>query len=509
MKKINKILGVGLLLISILPVGCNQFEEINSNPDTVNQASASMVSTSVILSNIKFNGRDAHAYLQPNALSKYLGFANQGQMDQQYNKIGNGGFGAMTILPNIDKMVEYATGTAMENSYKGLAKFSRAYMFYQLTMQMGDIPYSETNKADDLHYRPKYDTQEAVFIGILNELKEADELFAQGITFAGDPTPYNGDPGKWRRASNAFALKVMMSLSKKSAVASLDLKNRFAAIVADGFLLESNTGFLGLNYSATNIHPMSGTNNLFTSRTDISSLLIDHLKNLNDHRLFYVADPAAAKIAGGISETSMDAYIGADVSMDYSSLTTEHLKGSFSLINSRYLKEADSEPRMMLTYAEQQLILAEAHLLGWISTSTAKDYYETGVKSALAAMMATKASYAHGMPITQAYIDGYFTGEAAFKSTMDEQLKQIWMQRYILNFMQDAESSYFEYRRNNYPSFPINPSTNLNENSPNEIPLRWLYPSSETNYNRENLIEALNRQYEGFDEVNKKMWLLK
>lgn len=508
MKKINKIIGLGLSLIFLL-VGCDQFEEINTNPDTVTQASASMVSTSVILSNIKFNGRDAHAYLQPNALSKYLGFANQSQMDAQYNKIGSSGFGSMTILPNIDKMVEYATGTVMENSYKGLAKFSRSNMFYQLTMQMGDIPYSETNMAATANYRPKYDTQEAVFIGILNELKEADAFFAKGITFTGDPTPYNGDPNKWRRASNAFALKVMMSLSKKSAVASLDLKNRFAAIVASGFLLESNTGFLGLNYSSTNIHPMSGTNDLFTSRTDISSLLIDNLKNLNDRRLFYVADPAAAKISGGLTQSDMEAYVGADVSMDYADLTAEHLKGNFSLINSRYLKEATAEPRMMITYAEQQLILAEARILGWISTSTAKDYYESGVKSALGAMMATKASYAHGKAIDQAYIDGYFTGEAAFKTTTSDQLKQIWMQRYILNFMQDAESSYFEYRRNNYPAFPINPATNLNENSPTQMPMRWLYPSSETNYNRENLIEALNRQYEGYDEVNKLMWLLK
>jgi len=39
--------------------------------------------------------------------------------------------------------------------------------------------------------------------------------------------------------------------------------------------------------------------------------------------------------------------------------------------------------------------------------------------------------------------------------------------------------------------------------------MRWLYPSTETNYNRENLIEALDRQYEGYDEINKLMWLLK
>lgn len=509
MKKINKIRTVGFLLIFTLLFGCSQFDEINTNPDSITQASASMVCTNVILKNIKFNGRDAMAYLDPQGLSKYIGFSNQSQLPSQYNKITSSDFGNMTILPNIDKMLEYAKGSIMEDSYKGLAKFSRAYMFYQLTMQMGDIPYSETNQGMDGMYRPKYDTQEQVFIGILNELKEADAYFAKGVAFAGDPTPYNGDPAKWRRATNAFALKVLMSLSKKEGVATLSVKSRFAEIVASGFILESNTGFLGLNYSATNIHPVSGTNDLFTSRTDISSLLIDNLKLLNDRRLYYYADPSAAKIKSSLTESDMNAYVGVDVSMDYNDMTVEHLKGNFSLINSRYLKESASEPRMMLTYAEQQLILAEARILGWITTGTAKDYYESGVKSALAAVMATKASYAHGKAIDQAYINSYFTGEAEFKATAADQLKQIWMQRYLLNFMQDAETSFYEYRRNKYPNFPINPATSMNENNKNGIPMRWLYPSSETNYNRENLIEALNRQYEGYDEVNKLMWLLK
>jgi hypothetical protein len=162
-----------------------------------------------------------------------------------------------------------------------------------------------------------------------------------------------------------------------------------------------------------------------------------------------------------------------------------------------------------MTYAEQQLILAEARILGWITTATAQEYYEQGVKAALGHFLTVNSAYAHTMTINQAYIDGYLTGEAAFKTEQTDQLKQIWMQRYLLNFMQDAQYSYFEYRRTSYPEFPINPATSLNENNPNGLPMRWLYPSSETNYNRENLIEALDRQYDGYDEINKIMWLLK
>ena len=406
-------------------------------------------------------------------------------------------------------MLEEARGTVMENSYKGVASFVRAYRFFRLTMETGDMPYSETNRGAEGLYRPKYDTQEQIFLGILDELKAADQFFAQGVTFNGDPTPYNGDPDKWRRAVNATALKVLMTLSKKENVATLSVKTRFAEIVSAGYLLQPATGFLGLNYSTQNKHPLSGTNDLFTSRTVMSSLLIDNLKLLNDRRMYYYAEPAAAQIIAGFTETDPEAYTGVDVSIDYATMNAGHSAGIYSLLNKRYLQEEATEPRRLMTYAEQQLILAEARILGWITTGTAQEYYEQGVKAALGHFLTLNTGYAHGMPVNQAYIDGYLTGEAAFKTDQQDQLKQIWMQRYLLNFMQDAQYSYFEYRRTAYPEFPVNPATSLNENNPDGLPMRWLYPSSETNYNRENLIEALDRQYEGYDEINKLMWLLK
>ncbi|MFA5326350.1 MAG: SusD/RagB family nutrient-binding outer membrane lipoprotein [Prolixibacteraceae bacterium] len=508
MKNKNKYIGIWGILIFSLLLGCSQFEEINTNPDTSTQVSPSMLCTEISLRMFK-SGGDAMSYISGNALPKYVGYAIMAQNDAQYNKIGSSDFGAMTILPNIDKMLEYAQGNVMEDSYKGVASFAKAYTFYNLTMSMGDVPYTEANMGLEGIYRPKYDTQEEIFKGILDELKAADQYFAKGIAFTGDPTPYNGDPVKWRKATNAFALKVLMTLSKKADVASLGVKTRFSEIVTAGNLMEPTTGFLGLNYSTQNKHPLNSTNDMFTTKTVISSLLMNNLKNLNDYRLFYYSEPAGAEILGGKLPSDTAAYVGVDVSMDYSTMNADYNANKYSLLNKRYVTEDACEPRMILTYAEQQLIIAEARVIGWITTGTAQTYYQEGVKSALAAVMATKASYAHGKAIDQTYIDSYFTGEAAFKSTTGDQLKQIWMQRYILNFMQIAESSFYEYRRTGYPEFPINPATSLNENNKNGIPMRWLYPSSETNYNRENLIEALDRQYDGYDEVNKLMWLLK
>lgn len=508
MKKIKNITLLVLAMALIL-AGCNKFEEFNTDPNKTTTASASMLCTKAILNVTAFSGRDGKTMISDNALPKYVGYANEGQLGTQYNTIGATYFDGLLILPNLEQMLEEAEGTVMENSYKGVASFVRAYRFFRLTMEVGDMPYSEASKGADGLYRPKYDTQEQIFLGILNELKAADKFFSEGVAFNGDPTPFNGDPDKWRRAVNATALKVLMTLSKKENVTSLNVKSRFAEIVNAGYLMEPSTGYLGVNYSTQNKHPLSGTNDLFTSRTVMSSLLIDNLKLLNDRRMYYYAEPAAAQIIAGFTEVDPIAYTGVDVSIDYATMNAGHSAGLYSLLNKRYLQEEATEPRRLMTYAEQQLILAEARILGWITSGTAQEYYEQGVKAALGHFLTVNSTYAHTMTIDQAYIDGYLTGEAAFKTEQEDQLKQIWMQRYLLNFMQDAQYSYFEYRRTAYPEFPINPETSLNENNPGGLPMRWLYPSSETNYNRENLIEALDRQYEGYDEINKLMWLLK
>ena len=69
------------------------------------------------------------------------------------------------------------------------------------------------------------------------------------------------------------------------------------------------------------------------------------------------------------------------------------------------------------------------------------------MRAALTDMMGATASYAHGMPINAGYISTYFTGEAAFKTTAAEQLKQIWQQKYFLNFMPVSYTHLDVYKR--------------------------------------------------------------
>jgi hypothetical protein len=81
-------------------------------------------------------------------------------------------------------------------------------------------------------------------------------------------------------------------------------------------------------------------------------------------------------------------------------------------------------------------------------------------------------------------------------------------QKYLGTFLQAGYDSYFENRRTGFPVFPVNPLSNNNTDK-DKMPVRWMYPDSEVNFNNANLTKAIQSQYGGNDDFNQKMWLLK
>ena len=121
----------------------------------------------------------------------------------------------------------------------------------------------------------------------------------------------------------------------------------------------------------------------------------------------------------------------------------------------------------------------------------------------------TPAKYQHGVKIDANYISTYLAGaKVKFDSSSTDNLKKIYNQNYILYFLQHEWDSFFEYRRTGVPELPINQSTNMNTDK-TRMPIRWMYAQNEYERNNANVMEAINRQYDGLDNENCVMWLLK
>lgn len=500
------------VLFLFTAVSCGKFEEINTDPNKTTKVTSAMLATQVLKDTYRFWNPNASDFIQGNLFFKHIAYLDPSPYVSQYyySNYPYGSFGAFTRLTDLKYMIQYAEGGVEEPSYRGLALFLKAWYGFNATLDMGDIPYSETGMALEGITKPVYDKQADVFAAILTDLQQAEAYFAEGMNFSGD-IMFGGDPAKWRRLCNAMQLKVIQTMSKK---ATTEQKARFAAIVNAGNLMTGNDDNFKLVFSTNSnaVYPMWANGETFRIKTGPSELAVDALKNFSDRRLFYFAEPAQAQITGGLTEQDWDAYAGAPTELAPDQLALNNAAGAYSLLSKRYVMYMDNDPMLYFTYSEQCFIIAEAVEEGWV-TGNAQTWYENGVKAILSYYMNLPhtAGEVHGMEIDQAYIDGYFTGAAAYATagTKQDRLEQIWMQRWLLDFYQGNGGNYQQFLRTGYPLFPLDPATSLNPEDDSVYPKRWMYPTDERTKNPENYQKAIDEQYGGYDGINQVPWYLK
>lgn len=506
-------------LVILIP-GCKKFDDINSNPDKTGEVSSSILATGMILNMTRTDISTQKSFMQPYLLGKYLTWG-EGQESFQYNKLTRADFGRLTQLRNIAPMEKYATSNALRKSYQALGHFIRAWQFFQASMQVGDLPYKESVKAETENVlQPKYDSQKVVFQGILDELDLANQLFSEGATFEGDPI-YAGKTDNWRRLTNSFELYVLINLFKKTGDNDLKVIERFKDILAnrplmrdykDNFALAYNN-IAGQNYPWSDVPAGSGNSFVKSNYTMLSNTLLDPMRALKDRRLFYYAKPSPVKVAAGLSESDYNAYPGVEPSDAFSTLQTRRVGKDYADLNNRYVQLVNAEAVSVFSYWDLQFILAEAAVRGWITGPSAQSYYAAGISSSMNFIVFNTPDlmdYHHNMKMDAAYIAAFpATAGVALSGTNEEQISQIITQKYLANFLHGSKySAWYENRRTGYPNFILNSTTNLNTPT-TQFPLRWMYPSNELDYNSANVSAAIQSQFGGNDDVNGVMWLLK
>ncbi len=510
MKKIFCYISTIILLASS---SCSNFDDLNTNPDASTIVSPEMLATQVLKNTYRFWNPNPTDFASGNLWNKHIAVleTNANPYQYYYSYWPYGDFGSYTNLTSLQSMVDFSAGGPYESSYQGLALFMKAWYGFNMTLDMGDIPYSEAGKIKEGIRYPKYDKQEAVVGYILDDLKAAEDYFAKGKDFKGD-IMMDGSVTKWRRLCNVMQLKVIQTFGNKATAAQ---KARFAEIVAANNLMQSNDDIFSLKFSENqnSWYPFYNGGEDRRIITGMSKLMVDALKKFKDRRLFLFGEPAAALIAAGKTESDFDAYEGAPTELASEKLAVNNQAGKYSLLNKRYVQYKAGDPMLYFTYAEQCFILAEAAEEGWISGS-AKTYYENGVKASLTYYkdLASAATGYHGMKIDQTYIDNYFTGDAAYATagSKTDRLHQIWMQRWFIDFFQgNGGKYYFQFLRTGYPEFPLDPNTCMNPDNKSTYPKRWMYPTGEQTTNPDNYKKAIDEQFGGYDGINLVPWWLK
>lgn len=484
----KKILFLGLLAFS----ACRELTDINVNPNN-----ATTTHPQALLTKVEWDAFQAFRGTGPLYVQKMLVQTDGENAGQIYNW-QRGSFDEYDRLRNVEKMIEEAK-RINDPTYQALGQFFRAYYFYNLTLRFGDIPYSEALKGESAQvFTPKYDTQQEVLTGLLSELKEAEEtLSANPAVISGDII-YGGSNTAWVKAINAFRLKVMLSLENRAT--DLGIPNQFADIVKNKPLLSQgeDAQLLFLNQEG-NRYPEFNSSS-YGSGMYMDSTFIRRLQDRKDPRLFVIATQTRLGKEAGKPLDDFSSYEGGDPAAPYARVNDKAVAGKLSKVLERYTQDPTAEPFVLMSFAEQQFILAEAMLKGWISGNPELPY-EQGIRSSFKFY----ENYAKGLGafVNEARVSAYLNQSSIKLSAVSDteaKRERILVQKYLRSFHQGGLDAYFDHLRTGYPEF--------RKGNGVKTAYRWMYPQAEYNTNGTHVSDAIKRQFSGSDNIHAKTWWL-
>jgi hypothetical protein len=504
MKNLRKITLVCAAMFSV--IACDKdFEEVNTNPNVPSVVTPDLLLSGVIRNTV--NDQVNEAWGIGNIVVQHtakIQFVNEDRyLWGERTGVWNSVYGNMRNVQNIIDFAEKAI--PVQNNYLGVALIVKSWMYSLVTDAYGDAPYSEAVRGKITgNYTPMYDTQEAIYDGILDDLQHANEILGTSSEAVSGDLIYGGSVMKWRKLANSLRLRYLMRISDKR-----DVKTEMQAILNDPTanpVFTSNADNAVLTYlaGAPNQWP------LYTSRVGsfdefrLSKTFADALSEMNDPRIGIFArpteksvvdgDPEIEGIPNGLEDTQALSYNGGPQNVSRVGLTFACLVCADA---GQPAPVANASRGLIMTYAELQFILAEARERSFITTGTAETFYTNGINANLDYYESiVPAEY--GIDLTLP-VDYFTQSEVEYSGTQSEKLTKIGTQKWIALFFNGLEA-WYDWRRTGIPALTPGLS-NLNDD---KIPVRYIYPQSEQSLNGANRDAAVARQ--GADNINTPVW---
>lgn len=483
-----------LFIFLLVPFSCSDnLEDLNINPNQPEAVSAGVLLTSAMRS--AMNASVTEGFLIGNNAAQLTAKTLRTEVDiYSWNAFPTVWDAFYTSIANLSE-AERTAAAAGNANMEGIAKVMKAWSFSVLTAAYGDVPYSEAIEGvTSGNYTPVYDSQQDILTGaggVLDELAAAYSLLGTGGAVSGDII-YNGDVAKWKKLANALRLRLLMHASNKT-----DVSAAFNQIVNTNDLMASNEDGAALAYLASfpNEFPLIPLKTGDFDAVAMSDRSIGVMKQYNDPRLMAFARPDNLDFNAPTFDGAVNG-----------SENTDACEKSGSRLGLAYFDypghpvQSDHAEGLLMTFSEQQFILAEAAFKGLINGDP-EAYYKSGIE---ASMEYYNVNYE---------VFGYVDFEDYYNNSgvaYDASLNQIREQKWLALFFTGLEP-YFEVRRWLYESdfdwdaIPFLYPTCENVNS-DQLPLRFPYPGEEKSLNKTNYDAAASRI--GGDTQNSPVWLV-
>jgi len=485
----NKI--VLIALMTLFFIGCtDDFEEININPNAPTAANPGGLLTNIIFEPINPNlGIQVEL---TNQIMHYVVWRNGNNLDRYDFAAGDGFFTSVwnshyKSLRNYNDLIAEVSGSEALQSYEAVARIMRAFQMATVTELWIDAPFSQAGLGLD-ELQPSYDSQETIYMSVLADLKEANDLLSGAGFPQGGDILFGGDEMRWKKMANSLRLRYLLRLSN---ISSVNAASEISAIVNNPSqfpIITSNAESAVYDFSgvAPNTSDFSQRAPSNVSSLNISERFIQTLDGVDnedntaddDPRLAFWGLLPACNANGDTSPQCTGKYLGAKNGT--SREVAQGTGGNAELFSSSHTGMFQADPGaldfMYISHSEVQFILAEAAMKGWIDGS-AEDFYN-------AAITANLDQWGIAMP------EGFLArGDVQFDGTMERLMTQKW----IAMLWNNTIEMWGEYKRTGLPDLTTSLGPFASDISGGQIATRVFYPTLEQSVNASNNSNASSK----------------
>lgn len=399
-------------LVFLLISCTNGFEELNKNPNALNNPTPELLMNSSIRGTMNLFGGDLNRVVTFNYTQLFVGFQGRFQRySEEPSTLINYWRDAYVrgVMPAQDIIRIYSSVPGYENRVL-MAKIWKCYLLSQIAAIWGPIPYESGLNGDIVS---PYNREQDIYYMLFDDLKAAaDGLDPEGDVFSSDVL-IPGEDGrsdimKWKRFANSLRLRLAMRISnpapngdpvKAQRVVEEVFVDETMTMQSDDDTVLSHWGGLisaeGGDYNPLYYYAVYEKAKNIGTLPAFGETACYHMKPYGDPRLPVYAQPVVdKKLSDGTVPVHAGEYFGDTASYGgyggesgltypgenvHSKLTRE----DYSQIGEWFLKP-DAE-FVFMSYAECCFLKAEARLRGWGESSgkTAEDYYYEGIRGSM------------------------------------------------------------------------------------------------------------------------------
>lgn len=424
---------------------------------------------------------------------------------------GWGSFFDHAYTYQVKNVVDLYTTTTGKPQYANLHQISRimkALVFERITDVYGDIPYFQAGLAyHGAVYFPAYDKQQDIYADLLKEVEEAtDSLDENADKPVGDMFYSHADDqiAQWKKFGYTLLLRMAMRLTKVDPATAQSYVQK-----VQGLTMASNDDNAIAPHgeldplTINRIYRGIGEDGAIQLSWQISKPFMDFLKDNDDPRL-----PVLSYVYPQDFQPGDDPSGGSSDPADQNGLPNGYDAGNTAtgIINypgylgdiALYSRPSPivfnaTAPTLILTYAESELLLADAAKRWGIGD--AATHYQNGVLAAITQWSAFGDAGAISEDDAQAYLDAHPYDDANGLEMIND---QFW----AATFLNEYEA-WSNYRRTGYPV--LTPVTYPGSQSPGAVPRRMAYSTVDKQVNTDNYNKAVSN-LTGGDKITSRMW---